>query len=79
MPDTKRSFLTKAGRASGCGAAFALMQTLDLLPAATRKTIPGWTGDTGKGVRVAILGGGIARKARRAQLDHSPRRHRQTQ
>jgi len=60
MPDTRRSFLTRAAQAGGCSAAFALMQTLDLIPGATAQTVPGWTRDTGKGLKVAILGGGMA-------------------
>jgi len=60
MHNTRRSFLTQAGRAGGYSAAFALMQALDLMPGATAQTTPDWTRSTGKGVRVAVLGGGIA-------------------
>ena len=49
-----------AGQAGGYGAAFALMQGMNLIPAATAVTAPDWPRDAGKGSRVVILGAGIA-------------------
>ena len=59
MSLTRRQFLTRVGQAGGLGATYVLMQSLGLLPA------PVAVADTlrlveGKGVRVVILGGGIA-------------------
>jgi monoamine oxidase len=59
MSLTRRQFLMRAGQTGGYGAAFVLMQSLGLLPA------PRATGEPlhlidGKGMRIVILGGGIA-------------------
>ena len=58
---TRREFLTRVGQAGGYGAAFLTMQHLGLMPmpeanAALLAAPPG----SGKGVKVVILGGGIA-------------------
>ena len=50
----------QAGRAGAYSAAFAMMQQLNLMPAATPVTFPAWPRDAGKGLRIAIPGGGIA-------------------
>src|SRR5215471_12112221 len=61
MPLTRRQFLVRVARAGGYSATFATMQSLGLLPealsAAPAMDLPP---DAGKGVRVVILGGGIA-------------------
>jgi len=58
---TRRKFLSRVGQAGGYGAAFATMNALGLLPraasAASQIDLPK---DAGKGVRIVILGGGIA-------------------
>jgi monoamine oxidase len=61
MGFTRRDFLTRVGQAGGYGAAFLTMQSMGLMPtraaaAATLSAAPG----TGAGVKVVILGGGIA-------------------
>src|SRR5262245_7626177 len=60
MPLTRREFLVRVARAGGYGATFATMQSLGLLPAATAASTLDLGRDTGKGVKVVILGGGIA-------------------
>jgi len=60
MPVTRREFLVRVARAGGYSATFATMQSLGLLSppvAASTVTLPR---STGKGVKVVILGGGIA-------------------
>jgi len=60
MPLTKREFLVRVARAGGYSAAFATIQSLGLLSppaAASTITLPR---AAGKGVKVVILGGGIA-------------------
>ncbi len=61
MIKTRRDFLTRVGQAGGYSAAFATMQSLGLMPmlasAASELSLPA---DAGKGVKVAVLGGGIA-------------------
>src|SRR5215831_19729879 len=61
MPLTRRQFLVRVAQAGGYSATFATMQSLGLLPetlsAAPAMDLPP---DAGKGVRVVILGGGIA-------------------
>src|SRR3981081_3376523 len=60
MP-TRRDFLVRVGDAGGFSAAFVTMQSLGLLPvAASAASVPDIAPDVGKGVKVAILGGGIA-------------------
>lgn len=61
MPASRRDFLLRVGDAGGFSAAFVTMQSLGLLPvAASAASVPDVPPDSGKGVRVAILGGGIA-------------------
>src|SRR5262245_31394756 len=61
MPLTRREFLVRVAHAGGYSATFAAMQSLGLLPptavAASTVNLPR---DAGKGVKVVILGGGIA-------------------
>jgi monoamine oxidase len=61
MPLTRRQFLVRVAQAGGYSATFATMQSLGLLPetlsAAPAMDLPP---DVGKGVKVVILGGGIA-------------------
>ena len=58
---TRRGFLTRVGKAGGYGATFAAMNALGLLPevasAAPQVDLPP---DSGKGLKIVILGGGIA-------------------
>ena len=61
MGISRREFLLRVGQAGGFGAAFMTMQAMGLIPVPTEPGLelsvpPG----TGKGVSVAILGGGIA-------------------
>jgi monoamine oxidase len=61
MAITRRDFLTRVGQAGGYSAAFLTMQGLGLLEA--RGAAPEFVGaeaGSGKGTKVAILGGGIA-------------------
>lgn len=61
MPLTRRQFLTRVARAGGYGATFATMQSLGLLPAAAAAaSAVNLPVDAGKGMKVVILGGGIA-------------------
>src|SRR5215470_13373286 len=61
MPLSRRQFLVRVAQAGGYSATFAAMQSLGLLPepisAAPAMDLPP---DAGKGVKVVILGGGIA-------------------
>src|SRR6185503_13890154 len=61
VPFTRRHFLKRAAQAGGYSATFATMQSLGLLPetaaAASKIDLPS---EAGKGVKVVILGGGIA-------------------
>ena len=61
MSISRRSFLTRVGQAGGYSAAFLAMQGLGLMPetAAAAETLAVTPG-TGKGVKIVILGGGIA-------------------
>jgi monoamine oxidase len=61
MPLTRRELLLRVARAGGYSATFAAMQSLGLLPSApaSASTID-LPRDLGKGVKVVILGGGIA-------------------
>lgn len=56
---TRRNFLTAVGQAGGYSASFAVMNALGLLPQGESSEI-NLSKDAGKGVRVAVLGGGIA-------------------
>jgi monoamine oxidase len=61
MANTRRDFLTKVGLAGGYGATFTAMQTLGLLPAVgSAASVVDLPVSSGKGVKVVILGGGIA-------------------
>lgn len=59
MTNTRRDFLRRVGEAGGFSAAFASMHALGLAPLATASAID-LPANAGKGVKVAILGGGIA-------------------
>jgi monoamine oxidase len=64
MALTRRTFLTRIGQVGGFSAAFVGMQALGLMPAGQDnhdETTPiAASSTTGNGIRVAILGGGIA-------------------
>ena len=61
MASTRRDFLTRVGEAGGYGAAFATMQSLGLVPpAASAASVVDLPAGAGKGVKVVVLGGGIA-------------------
>jgi len=61
MALTRREFLMRTGSVGGYGAAFLLMQSLGLLPLkSSAASVVAGTADTGKGVSVVVLGGGIA-------------------
>jgi len=61
MEVTRREFLMRVGAAGGYSAAFLMMQSLGIMPAkASAASVIGAAPGTGKGVRVVILGGGIA-------------------
>src|SRR5206468_11823113 len=61
MKTTRREFLTRVARAGGYGATFAAMQSLGLLPVPpSEASVVDLPADAGKGVKVIILGGGIA-------------------
>src|SRR5437868_7041071 len=58
---TRRQFLMRVGQAGGYSAAFTTMQTLGLMPmAASAASVPDLPADSGRGVKVVVLGGGIA-------------------
>ena len=58
---TRRDFITRVGQAGGYSAAFVAMQSLGFLPARAASVEPlAVAPGTGKGVKVVILGGGIA-------------------
>jgi monoamine oxidase len=61
MGMTRREFLMCVGQAGGYGAAFTTMQSLGLLPLPQAEAVA-WNPSpvAGKGIRVVILGGGIA-------------------
>jgi monoamine oxidase len=61
MGFTRRDFITRVGQAGGFSAAFVAMQSLGLMPARAALAEPlAVAAGTGKGVKVVILGGGIA-------------------
>jgi monoamine oxidase len=60
MSLTRRAFLTRVGQAGGFGAAFFSMQALGLTPRETRVEPISAQPQSGNGIRVVILGGGIA-------------------
>ena len=61
MGITRRELLMRIGQAGGYSAAFTTMQTLGLLPLPHAEAVT-WNPSpvVGKGIKVAILGGGIA-------------------
>ena len=61
MPLSRRDFLLRVGQAGGFSAAFLTMQSLGLAPALAQTQPPlSAAPNSGKGVKVAILGGGIS-------------------
>ena len=61
MPLTRREFIVRVAQTGGYSAAFATMQSLGLLPAtAAAASALDLPRNAGKGVKVVILGGGIA-------------------
>src|SRR5262245_18611061 len=60
MPFTRRQFLVRVAYAGGYSATFATMQSLGLLSATTAASTVNLPRTAGKGVKVVILGGGIA-------------------
>ena len=60
MGVSRREFLLRVGQAAGYGAAFTMMQTLGLMPAAASTESPRLNPRAGNGTKVIILGGGIA-------------------
>ena len=61
MAATRRDFVMRVAEAGGYTAAFVTLQTLGLVPvAASAASKPRLSADAGKGVRVAVLGAGIA-------------------
>jgi monoamine oxidase len=70
MPITRRGFLLRVARAGGYGATFAAMQSLGLLPEAPAvASVVSLPRELGKGVKVVILGGGIAGLASAYELE----------
>src|SRR5438067_4736871 len=61
MALTRREFFMRAGSVGGYSAAFLMMQALGLMPTKTSDaSVISAAPDTGKGIRVAILGAGVA-------------------
>ena len=61
MDLTRRNFLMKVGQAGGYGAAFLTMQHLGLMAVPEANAMPlAIESGSGKGIKVVILGGGIA-------------------
>ena len=56
---TRREFLARVGQAGGFSAAFATMHALGLMPEASISAVS-LAPDAGNGIKVAILGAGIA-------------------
>jgi monoamine oxidase len=59
MAFSRRDFLMRVGQAGGYSAAFLTMQSMGLMRASAAQPLSA-AADTGKGVKVVILGGGIA-------------------
>ena len=60
MALTRRQFLSRVGQAGGYTAAFAMLQTLGILPIRGQQVEPiAAEPGSGKGIRIAVLGGGI--------------------
>src|SRR5262245_62122425 len=70
MPPTRREFLLRVAHAGGSAATFAAMQSLGLLPEAPAiaSTVRLPT-QMGKGIKVVILGGGLAGLASAYELE----------
>src|SRR3990167_3888388 len=61
MSVSRRAFLTALGRVGGYGAAFTAMQALGLLAASPAYAgPPDLPAGSGRGIKVAVLGGGVA-------------------
>src|SRR5215469_5314053 len=60
MAATRRDFLMRVAGAGGYSAAFATLHTLGLLPLEASSSDLDLPPDSGKGIRVVVLGGGIA-------------------
>jgi monoamine oxidase len=61
MGFSRRDFLMRVGQAGGYSAAFVTMQSMGLMPMMAEAAVPLMVEPkTGKGVKVVILGGGIA-------------------
>lgn len=61
MELTRRTFVARVGQVGGYGAAYAIMQSLGLLPLpAAKATTVHLAEGSGRGIRVVILGAGIA-------------------
>ncbi len=60
MPMTRRDLINRIGLAGGFGAAFVTMQGLGLISTATAAVPLDLPAGAGKGIKVVILGGGIA-------------------
>lgn len=61
MKISRREFLTRIGQAGGYSATFVMMQSLGLMPMqATAQEPIRATAGSGKGIKVVVLGGGIA-------------------
>ncbi len=59
MALSRRDFLARVGQAGGFGAAFLTMQSIGLMPAMALEPVSAAPG-SGNGIKVAVLGGGIA-------------------
>src|SRR5260370_34591914 len=60
MGISRRNFLMRVGQVGGYSAAFATMQSLGLMPMKGEQVAPiQAAADSGKGVKVVVLGGGI--------------------
>ncbi len=61
MGFSRRDFLMRVGQAGGYSAAFVAMQSMGLVPMMAEAAVPlNVAAGTGKGVKVVVLGGGIA-------------------
>lgn len=71
MTLSRRRFLTRTAAAGGLGLAFSAMQALGLASAAYAQAAPDLPADIGKGLRVAVLGAGIAGLALTYRLERA--------
>ncbi|MDB5395970.1 MAG: amine oxidase [Rhodospirillales bacterium] len=60
MVMTRRDLINRIGRAGGFGAAFVAMQGLGLIPTGAQAAALALPAGAGKGIKVVILGGGVA-------------------